>query len=128
MKKTNKKLDLENAEQANGKVESENITRLDQLLGDNGLWKYNTLDKAQYENSLKEMNTAELRSHASKMGIMPVANRDRLLKRLNMEFAKHVSIYKAQAPITSKKQGMIKVAGSKREVSEAAIKIMSECK
>jgi hypothetical protein len=126
MKQT-KKLNLDTAEQAHGKVETKNITRLEQIWGDDGLWKYSTLEKGQYENSLKEMNTAELRRHASKLGVMPVANRDRLLKRLVIEFAKHVSLYKAQ-PLTSSKEGMVKVAGSKKEVSQEALKIMSECK
>ena len=122
-----KKLDLETAEQAHGKVETKSYTRLDQIWGDDGFWKYNTLDKSQYEDLLKNMNTAELRNHASKLGVMPVANRDRLLKRLVIEFAKHASLYKANPPSVAK-QGMVRVAGGKQEVSQAAIKIMSECK
>ncbi len=127
MTKNKKKLDLDTAEQAHGKIETKTLTRLDQIWGDDGLQKYKTLEKSEYEESLRNMNTAELRNHASKLGIMPVANRDRLLKRLVIEFAKHVSLFKAQ-PLTSAKQGSVRVAGSKQEVSAAAIKIMSECK
>jgi hypothetical protein len=124
---TKKKLDLNTAEQAHGRVETKSFTRLEQIWGDDGFWKYNTLDRGQYEDLLKNMNTAELRNHASKLGVMPVASRDRLLKRLVIEFAKHAAIYKSN-PLTVSKQGTTKVAGSKREVSTAALKIMSECK
>ncbi len=90
-----KKRKLNELEQVHGKIEEKfEITTLDQLWGDDGLMKYKTMDKNEYEAQLREMNTSDLRAHAIKIGIVPIADRERLTKRLLLEFSKHVNAYR----------------------------------
>ncbi len=96
MPRKSKKQLLKDNEQINGELDTDNEkfvpTTLAQLFGeDDGLNKYKTLDKEEYKQSLGEMNTADLRGHASKLGIMPLANRERLTKRLQLEHSRHVA-------------------------------------
>ena len=80
--------------QVHGKIENLQVKSLDQIWGEDGSSKYKTLDEKEYENSLKEMNTSDLNSHASKIGLIPVENREILIGRLLSEFKKHVSMYR----------------------------------
>jgi hypothetical protein len=79
--------------QTHGKLEEKEYKTLDQIWGDDGIRKYKTLDEVQYVASLKEMNKSDLQAHASKFGLIPVDDRETLIKRLTREFKKHVSLY-----------------------------------
>ncbi len=91
MSKNNKKVTkLTDLEQMDGRlVEKETIpTTLDALFGGIGFGKYNTLDKNEYVQELDNFNTAELRNHAIKIGLIPIASVQRLKKQLLVEFDK----------------------------------------
>ena len=125
MPRTKKKLN--ELEQIDGKIrqnEEESLantqyepTTLEQLWDEGaGFNKYNTFKEEDYLNYLGELNSAELRTHATTLGIIPSTNPDRLKKRLIMEFQKHVNIYR-QPRIVAKKD---------KTPSKEALKVMSE--
>ena len=103
-----KRKKIENMNQLHGKVENFEPSTLDQIWGDTGLSKYNTLNEESYKTYLSELNKTDLQAHASQVGIIPIDNLEMLTKRLVKEFLKHVSIYKAPAkqpkPITLSKE------------------------
>ena len=93
-KKPNK---LDNLSQAHGKDETKESykpTTLDQIWGDTGLWKYNTMSETGYKEELDNMTKSDLFAHASKHGIIPTDNRDLLVTKLMREFRKYVSAYR----------------------------------
>jgi hypothetical protein len=93
-KKSSKK--LESLSQTHGKQERKyKPTTLDQIWGDEGLVKYGTHDQEEYEDKIKNMNRTDLHTHASKVGIIPVDNREILETRLIREFCKHVASFRA---------------------------------
>ena len=97
------------------------ITSLDQLWhGDAvGFSKYQTMDLDEYQTQLTEMNSAELRKHAVEVAhVVPAISRERLEKRLVLEFQKHVNGYRI--PKVSQKKD--------KEPSKAALRIMAEVK
>jgi len=79
--------------QTHGKLEGKEYRSLDQIWGDDGIRKYKTLDESEYLITLKEMNKSDLQAHASKFGLIPVDDRETLIKILVREFKKHVSNY-----------------------------------
>ena len=85
---------LENLSQTHGQEEFKPTT-LDQIWGDSGLSKYGTLNEEEYAVRLKEMNRTDIHAHASKVGVIPVDNRDMLNQRLLREFKKHLAAYRA---------------------------------
>lgn len=105
--------------QTHGKEDKRETIRkprtLDQVWGDTGLWRYNTLEEEEYALQLKGMDKADLQSHATKVGIIPIEDRSQLTKRLMTEFKKHVSMYNAPEPPKSNNQ-----------VSERAMRILKE--
>ena len=106
---------LESLSQTHGKEEYKPTT-LDQIWGDTGMSKYGTLNEGEYETQLKEMNRTDIHSHASKVGVIPVDNRDMLHQRLLREFKRHLSAYRA--PVDKKNQ--------KTEVPDNIKKILAE--
>ena len=54
-RKTNKKASLKNMAQAHGKVEEFEPTTLDQVLGDNGMNTYGTMDEVKYQTRLDDI-------------------------------------------------------------------------
>ena len=50
------------------------------------------------------MNKSDLHSHAIKLGILPVENRDLLTKRLVREFKKHVLSFKKPRSASANKK------------------------
>jgi len=112
-KRSSKK--LESLSQTHGK-EDFKPTTLDQIWGDTGMSKYGTLNEGEYETQLKEMNRTDIHSHASKVGVIPVDNRDMLHQRLLREFKRHLSAYRA--PVDKKTQ--------KTEVPDNIKKILAE--
>ena len=79
--------------QTHGRAETP--MNLDQLMGVTGMSEYGTLDEKEYTGQLEEMNTHDLHEHAVGKGILPMDNRDRLVKTLMGEFKKHVAHYQA---------------------------------
>lgn len=102
-------------EQVNGQVEGYKPSTLDQIWGDTGISRYNTLDETVYKKTLDEMNKSDLQSHARKMGIFPSDDREILNRKLLKEFRLFVSMYKVPPPKIDTKQP-----------SAEALKILSE--
>jgi len=100
MARKNSKLD--NIHQTHGKVEKP--ISLDQVWGDDGQRKYGTLDQGDYDQYLKECSKSDLQAHAVKIGLVPVDNRETLVKRLKQEFVKYVSQFKARPSINNAKK------------------------
>ena len=96
-----KKPKLENLAQADGRDDSKQETvieskarTLSQVWGDDGLWKYNTMDSDEYNVQLDEMNKSDLQAHAQSVGLIPIDDVVLLRKRLKNEFKSHVAKYK----------------------------------
>ena len=90
-----KKKSLDNINQTHAKVENKfEPTTLDQIWGDDGTSEYGTLDYENYKAKVFDMNMSDLQAHASRVGIVPVDNRNMLTDRLLREFSKHVSSFK----------------------------------
>ena len=87
-----KKNKLDSLTQTHAQVESPRT--LDQIWGDSGQSKYGTLVLAEYQKYLKELIKSDLQAHAIKVGLIPIDNRETLVKRLEKEFNKHVSLYR----------------------------------
>lgn len=92
---------------------------LDQLFGDNMYSHYDTLKEDEYTNQLNDLNLSDLQTHATKVGIMPTDNRERLTKNLLREFNTHVAKYKV--PNAPKQE-----QNNRKQPSAVALKIMSE--
>jgi len=88
-----KKSKLDSLNQTHGQIDGPRT--LDQVWGDSGQSKYGTLILAEYQKYLKECTKSDLQAHAIKIGLIPVDNRETLVKRLEKEFNKHVSLYQA---------------------------------
>ena len=88
-----KKINLNNITQTHGKIEDIQYKTLDQIWGDNVNSKYQTSDEKEYVIFLNDMNKTDLQSHANKIGLVPIDNRETLTKRLLAEFKKHVSLF-----------------------------------
>ena len=79
--------------QTHGKIENIQYKTLDQIWGDNINSRYNTTNEKEYVDFLNDMNKTDLQSHANKMGLVPIDNRETLTKRLIAEFRKQVSLF-----------------------------------
>ena len=114
-----KKENLESLSQTHGKDEETPSvpTTLDQVWGDDGSWKYSTMEAEEYQNELDTMAKSDLQNHAIKIGIIPIDNRPMLTRRLVREFKNHISQYKASAvPLQEKKDK--KVSSEIRQILE----------
>ena len=110
-KKTSK--NIKKIEQTHGKNEKKEEkfvpTTLDQVWGDDGTSKYRTVDEEVYLLSLNQLTGTDLQTHATKVGVIPISNREMLTNRLLKEFRGHVNQYKkptnpnSTAPHVSKK-------------------------
>lgn len=100
--------------QAHGKVETTKPSTLDQVWGDDGSGKYTTAEVGEYREQLSEMSRADIQTHATKLGVVPVENRDMLVKRLVKEFERHVASYNRPA------------SPAPTKVSNEALRILSE--
>lgn len=113
-----KKKSLEDLSQTHAMNEQFVPTTLDQIWGDEGLFKYGTMNEDEYAEKLDEMNKTDLWSHASKIGLVPIDNIPHLKRTLLSEFRKHVSSYR-------------KTAGpqeAKAKIDKEVLKILSEGK
>lgn len=109
-----KKSTLDNLNQTHGKVENRKVT-LDQIWGDDGKRKYGTLDPVEYDEYLKNLTKSDLQAHATKIGLVPIDDRETLKKRLKQEFVKYTSQYRVRPDSTNNKP-----------VSKTASDILSE--
>ena len=103
-KKTSKKV-----YQTHGKVEGSRPSTLDQVWGDDGFSNYGTLDAEEYKNQIGGMSRAEIQTHATKLSVVPIENRELLERRLVKEFEKHVASYnrpESPRPSPISKEGM----------------------
>ncbi|MAF24051.1 hypothetical protein CL634_00480 [bacterium] len=104
------KKNLESLSQTHGKDEEAPVvpTTLDQIWGDDGTWKYPTMDAGEYKDELDAMAKSDLQNHAIKIGIIPIDNRAMLTQRLVREFKNHTSQYKATSvPLQEKEDGEV---------------------
>ena len=85
---------MEALSQTHGKTEKFKPTTLDQVWGDTGSWKYNTMDEGEYRGKIEGMPKSDLFAHANKVGLIPIDDRTQLIKRLMAEFKRHVSAYR----------------------------------
>jgi len=88
---------LKNLSQTHGKKKEEKEyepTTLDQVWGDEGLSVYGTMNQEEYQSQLDNYNRTDLQAHASRLGIVPLDDRNRLTKTLVSEFKKHVSAFR----------------------------------
>ena len=92
-------------------------TTLDQIWGDEGNSKYGTLDESTYTTQIKAMNKSDLHSHAIKLGILPVENRELLTNRILREFKKHVLSFRKPKQTSAKKP---------QDVSQAVKSILAQ--
>jgi hypothetical protein len=115
--KTSKKPKIEEMSQTHGK-EEENYqpTTLNQIWGDDGMGKYRTLEEEEYIKTVNEMSLSDLRTHSTKIGIVPVDDREVLTKRLLAEFRSHVNKYTGPGQNTNEES----------ELSSEALKILGE--
>jgi hypothetical protein len=115
--KVSKKLKIEEMSQTHGKDE-ENYqpTTLNQIWGDDGMGKYNTLKAEEYIKTVNEMSLSDLRAHSTKIGIVPVDDREVLTNRLLAEFRSHVNKYTGPGQNTSEEL----------DVSPETLKILGE--
>jgi len=88
--------------QIDGKEERHEPSSLEQIWGDSGLSKYNTFDVNTYKQNLAEMTKADLQSHAVRVNIIPIDDREQLVKRLVREFNRHVGSF--QQPVVKKNE------------------------
>jgi len=107
-----KKSALDNLSQTHGKVENRKVT-LDQIWGDDGKRKYGTLDPVEYDSYLKGLVKTDLQAHAVKIGLIPIDNRETLVKRLKQEFLKYSAQYlvrpdsKSNKPVSKNAQDIL---------------------
>ncbi len=102
--------------QINGKVEKFQPTTLDQIWGDTGMSKYQTMNSAEYEKQLDNMSFTDIQNHARKIGVFPTDNRTFLIKKLMTEFRAYVNQF--HAPTEAKK--------IEKPVSAEVLKILAE--
>ena len=106
---------LDNLSQTHGKVEKFRPTTLDQVWGDEGSWKYNTMDETEYRGIVEAMPKSDLVAHASRIVLIPIDDRTQLIKRLILEFRRHVTAYRSpnvesteQKPISKEAEKILK--------------------
>tara|TARA_Y100000114_G_scaffold154517_1_gene176715 strand:+ start:155 stop:553 length:399 start_codon:yes stop_codon:yes gene_type:complete len=112
---------VEDMSQTHGKEEKPLYTTLEQIWGDTGISKYGTFDENEYAGELKNMTKSEIQAHANKMGLIPIDNRNELVKRLMKEFIYHKSKY-------STIPAEIQINNISAELSPEVRKILSEGK
>ncbi len=83
-----------------------------------GTERYGEMNINEYTNFIKELNTADLREHATKVNIVPAASRERLEKRLLIEFQKYTIGFQ-QVEQLSKKE---------KPISKEVLQILGEIK
>lgn len=97
MAKKSKK--LESMNQTHAKVETTELTSLDQVWGFNDLARYGTMDESEYKMQLTNMTRADLENHARSLGCIVVEDSVRLRDSMLKQFRSYVlSLRKPVAP------------------------------
>lgn len=117
-KKINKENTPTDLLQIDGKFTINNITSLEQILGDTGISKYGTLNYDEYKNKIDEMLIVDLQSEALRIGLIPNVEPKELKARLLREFQRHINQFR----ISESKLGK-NISG---EFSKEALKILRE--
>lgn len=74
--------------------ESYEPSSLDQVWGDDGLSKYQTMDHEKYQEKIDDMSKADLKNEAIRVGLLPIDNMVQLKLRLERQFRVHIGGYK----------------------------------
>lgn len=82
IKKKSKKVNLEAMEQIDGALSPQQS--VEDMLGDKS--GYTTTDVKDYIEQINAMSDADLHDHSVKIGVTPIAFRDRLIDRLERQF------------------------------------------
>ena len=93
-----------------------NSTRVRDILI-HGASEYGTLDYQSYQEKIFDMNMSDLQAHASRVGIVPIDNRNMLTDRLLREFKKHVLSFRKPKQTSAKKP---------QDVSQAVKSILAQ--
>ena len=110
--------DVKNLSQTHGQAEEFTPTTLDQIWGDTGLWKYNTMELGEYNEQLQEMTKTDLQAHATKIGLIPVDSREMLTQRLVREFRRHVNSYEDRKEHRSLVRQIEKLEEEKKQMED----------
>jgi len=86
---------LKDLKVTHGKTVATKPMTLSQLWGDTSDQLYGTSDESTYVRSLTELNKSDLQAHASRVGVLPMDDREYLTKKLIRAFRDHISLYKA---------------------------------
>jgi len=108
---------LETLKQTHAKEETQQITSLDEVWGYNRNSRYQTIDEATYESSLKEMTRSDLENHARALGSIIVEDSGRIRNELMKLFRAYVLSLKKPAPSTASK---IKVTAEVQKILNEA--------
>ena len=118
--KSSKKPSMKAMNETHGKKEEpENKpapTTLDQIWGDDGVWKYDTLDLSEYKQKVTTMTWTDLRTEASRNGLVPIGDRAELEKKLFYLFEQRVGTFKRGGGSSN----------SSQEMSDEARRILGE--
>jgi len=87
---TKKSKKLNSLSQANAKVETTELTSLDQIWGFNEISRYGTIDETEYKNRLINMTRSDLENHARSVGSMVLESSERLRDSLLKQFRAYV--------------------------------------
>lgn len=82
---------LSNFKQTDGKLDTFQYTNVEQIWGQDKPSQYNTTDEDEYLKELEKLDSADLRTHATKVGIIPCPERKRLVQRLTSQFRRQRS-------------------------------------
>ncbi|MEK6880997.1 MAG: hypothetical protein AABY22_15370 [Nanoarchaeota archaeon] len=85
---------MKNKKQIDGKLETTEPSSLSQLWGETGLEKYKTFNIDEYTTQINGLNKSDLDSHAHGLGLIPVENRQLLVKRLLDAFRQHIGQFR----------------------------------
>ena len=107
-KKKNQKLN--SLSQTHAKVDTTELTSLDQIWGFNELSRYGTLDENEYKDRLILMTRADLENHARSTGVLVVESSDRLRDLLLKQFRSYVLSLKKPASQNPKETKLSKDA------------------
>jgi len=87
---TKKSKKLNSLSQANAKVETQELTSLDQIWGFNEISRYGTIDETEYKNRLVNMTRSDLENHARSVGAMVLESSERLRDSLLKQFRAYI--------------------------------------
>lgn len=85
-----KSVKLNSLKQVHAKVETTQLTSLDQVWGFNEISRYGTIDEAEYRTRIRDMTRVDLENHARGVGCMVLESSERLREALLKQFRAYV--------------------------------------